>query len=66
MIAVVVVAVMVMGIVARSIIMPVLICAVMLVGMFSVVVTATPAHVTMSMNIRRDYQVNHPDHQGDG
>ena len=50
MIAVVVVAVMVMGIVAGPIIMPMLISAVMLVGMFSVVVTATP--VTVGMNRR--------------
>jgi hypothetical protein len=42
MIVVVVVAVMIMGIVARSIIMPVLASAIMLMGMCTMVVTATP------------------------
>jgi hypothetical protein len=52
MIVVVVVTVMVVGIMARSIIMPVLAPAVVLVGILTVMVTATPAPVTVGMNRR--------------
>lgn len=68
MIVVVVMAVMVMGIVARSIIMPVLASAIVLVGMRNVVV-ASMSPVPVGMNDRyaqaRSRQVNHPNYQGD-
>jgi hypothetical protein len=60
------------GIGAGPIILPVLAPAVVLVGMFTVVVTATvpSAAVTVSQNTRyfeaKDRQENYPDHQGDG
>jgi hypothetical protein len=63
----VIVAVVIVGIGAGSIIMPVLAPAVVLVGMFTVVVTAS---VTVSQNTRyvgaKDRQENYPDHHGDG
>ena len=63
----VIVAVVIVGIGAGSIIMPVLAPAVVLVGVFTVVVTAA---VTVSQNTRyveaKDRQENYPDHQGDG
>jgi hypothetical protein len=68
----VVVAVAKVGIGAGPIILPVLAPAVVLVGMFTVVVTATvpSAAVTVSQNTRyfeaKDRQENYPDHQGDG
>jgi hypothetical protein len=59
---------MIVRIVARPIIMPVLAPAVVLVRVFTVVVTATA--VTVSQNTRyveaNDRQENHPDNQGDG
>jgi hypothetical protein len=68
MIVVVVVAVMVVGIVARLSIMPMLASAIVLVGVRTVVVTATP--VTVGMNDRyvqaKGRQGNDSDHQGDG
>jgi hypothetical protein len=60
------------GIGAGPIIQPVLAPAVVLVGIFTVVVTATvpSASVTVSQNTRyveaKDRQENYPDHQGDG
>jgi hypothetical protein len=63
----VVVAVVIVGIGAGPIIMPVLAPGVVLVGISTVVVTAA---VTVSQNTRyvesRDRQENHPDHKGDG
>jgi hypothetical protein len=63
----VIVAVVIVGIGAGSIIMPVLAPGVVLVGISTVVVTA---FVTVSKNTRyigaKDRQENYPDHQGDG
>jgi len=66
------VAVAIVGIGAGPIIIAVLAPAVVLVGVFTVVVTATvpSAAVTVSQNTRyveaNDRQENHPDNQGDG